>query len=319
MNLNETASPPVLPKFTIRQATVRLSAARPVRAERARVLTPVAPHDHDYYEICLVVRGRGRHQSPGAIVDLVPGCVAIVPPGGVHAFPSVRELEVINLYYLSEWLLGDLHALWDQEGLIDLFLAKSLFAGRSEARLHTFQLSEQQARACEHEIGQIIDERARAAPSLMFLKSSLLKLMILLARGHRPDGGALPLPFREDVRQAIMIIEALANSGEPCDRDEVIASSGVSPDHLSRIFRRETGYSPQEYFQRRRCHRAASMLLDARKSVTSIAYELGFADAAHLSRMFGRFHGLSPRAFRQRYVPQAESSLARRAPRLSGR
>jgi len=53
--------------------------------------------------------------------------VIVVPPGDVHAFAKVRGLEVTNVYYLAEWLLDELKSLWDQDGLVPLFLARSLF------------------------------------------------------------------------------------------------------------------------------------------------------------------------------------------------
>ena len=68
------------------------------------------------------------------------------------------------------------------------------------------------------------------------------------------------------------------------------------------MFRRATGLSPQDYFQRRRIQRACALLLDAANAATRVAAELGFADAAHFSRLFRRHMGMGPRDYRRKYA-----------------
>jgi AraC-like DNA-binding protein len=50
-------------------------------------------------------------------------------------------------------------------------------------------------------------------------------------------------------------------------------------------------------FHRR--HRAVHLLEAHRLSITQIALELGYADAAHFTRAFQRWTGVTPSAYRQ--------------------
>jgi hypothetical protein len=76
--------------YTINQSMVRLSAARPLNVEPAVVTVDIAPHDHDYYEVSIVVRGRCRHHTADGIQELEPGSVIVIAPDGVHAFSRPR-------------------------------------------------------------------------------------------------------------------------------------------------------------------------------------------------------------------------------------
>ena len=72
---------------------------------------------------------------------------------------------------------------------------------------------------------------------------------------------------------------------------------GLSKFHLSRLFKDCLGYSPQEAQTRLRMEEARVLLLEPH-TVTSIALELGYYDAAAFTNQFRKYHQISPRAFR---------------------
>lgn len=300
--LNDSGIRPLRATYTIRQATVQLTANRPVRAEATTVPHAIAAHDHDYYELCVVQKGSAKHLTDEGLRMISQGSVIVVPPGQVHAFASVRALSAINVYYLTEWLMGDLHSLWDQDGVMPLFFAPSLFRGAGGQGVRQFQMNGDESAAVGHELQHLTDEWNQPAPSLIYMKSTLLKLLVQLGRAFLREAGRAAFSFREEVFAAIQSIERGIADASPFDLQALAAGTMLSPDHLSRIFKIQTGLSPEQYFQRRRSQRAALMLLDSRKSVTEIAYELGYSDAAHFSRLFARLRGVSPRAYRKMYA-----------------
>jgi AraC-like DNA-binding protein len=72
----------------------------------------------------------------------------------------------------------------------------------------------------------------------------------------------------------------------------------VSPHHLSRIFRAETGETISRYRNRSRVRLALERLADRERSLARLAGELGFADQAHLARVVRREVGSTPSALR---------------------
>ena len=151
---------------------MKLSAGRPVRAQRLDVPVDVPRHDHAYHEICLVVSGRAKHLTKTGRAPLSPGDVFVVPPEEVHAIEEVDDLEVINAYYLTEWLMGDLGLLWTEPGAVPLFLSTTLIKAQI---VNTVQLRLDAAESAlvAGELAQIETEGDGDAPSPLFLRCCL--------------------------------------------------------------------------------------------------------------------------------------------------
>jgi len=104
----------------------------------------------------------------------------------------------------------------------------------------------------------------------------------------RRGGGATPLATIRDYLRA--------RPGEQVSIAELASLSGLTESHLIRAFHREFGLPPHAYHMRLRLA-AAAELLSSGLSVSTAAYECGFADQSHLSRQFRDVYGLSPAAW----------------------
>ena len=80
---------------------------------------------------------------------------------------------------------------------------------------------------------------------------------------------------------------------------DIAGAIALSPSHFSRLFKKETGLSPQEYLIHVRLDRAKSFLLRSRKSVTEIALQCGFSSSAHFSSSFMKRFGKTPSEFKK--------------------
>lgn len=72
----------------------------------------------------------------------------------------------------------------------------------------------------------------------------------------------------------------------------------LSPNYFGDLVKKETGKSAQEYIQAKVIEVAKSMIFDPDKSVSEVAYELGFKYPQHFSRMFKKETGFAPSEFR---------------------
>src|SRR6478672_6103352 len=73
----------------------------------------------------------------------------------------------------------------------------------------------------------------------------------------------------------------------------------LSPHHFATAFKASTGLSPHRYVIERRIHRARDLLRRDDKSISEIAYAVGFSSQSHLTANFRRTMGVTPRKFRQ--------------------
>jgi AraC-like DNA-binding protein len=90
-----------------------------------------------------------------------------------------------------------------------------------------------------------------------------------------------------------------AHSHRPIDLEDAANQADISPFHFLRLFSGVLGVTPHQYLVRSRLRHAARLLADDERSVTDVAYDVGFGDLSNFVRTFHRAAGVSPRRFRE--------------------
>lgn len=73
----------------------------------------------------------------------------------------------------------------------------------------------------------------------------------------------------------------------------------LSPKYFGDLVKKETGKTAQEYIQLKLIDIAKEKIFDTSKSVSEVAYELGFKYPSHFTRMFKQQVGQAPNAYRR--------------------
>lgn len=76
------------------------------------------------------------------------------------------------------------------------------------------------------------------------------------------------------------------------------AALHLSPNYFGDLVKKETGRSAQEYIQSKVIDMAKERVFDTNKSVSEIAYELGFKYPQHFTRLFKQKVGVTPNDYR---------------------
>lgn len=85
-----------------------------------------------------------------------------------------------------------------------------------------------------------------------------------------------------------------------CSRETLSRQFYLSPDYLSRIFRRVCGISLIDFIQQERMERAKELLRDPKgMAIGEIAERTGYDSFAHFSKQFRKHTGLSPNEYRR--------------------
>jgi len=136
-------------------------------------------------------------------------------------------------------------------------------------------------------------------PASALESSSLLQHLILLLlrrfAGKRPE-----MPALKEAPRAVRIARAYIEdrlSANP-SLDDLSAVAGMSPFHLSRLFKRSMGLPPHAYQNHLRVQKAKALLADGQPS-DEVAAEVGFADQSHFIRQFKRQVGMTPHVYRE--------------------
>jgi len=106
-------------------------------------------------------------------------------------------------------------------------------------------------------------------------------------------------PGSDYVSRALNYIHA--NYPEMLRVANIAQDLGLSRNHFSRVFKAQTGMSPQEYLVHYRLEQAAKLLTREKISQKEAAHRVGYPDIYGFSRMFKRKYGVAPGEFVRQY------------------
>ncbi|PAE35429.1 AraC family transcriptional regulator [Bacillus sp. 7884-1] len=81
---------------------------------------------------------------------------------------------------------------------------------------------------------------------------------------------------------------------------ELAEQTNLSKPHFIQVFKKQTGYTPIDYYLRLKIQRACQYLDLSEWTVKEICIQLGFNDPYYFSRLFRKIMGLSPSKYRSR-------------------
>jgi AraC-like DNA-binding protein len=232
---------------------------------------------HRCHSISYVRKGSFGCRSRGRFFELVAGSVLVGHPGDefVCSHDHVCGDECLSFFLSPELVqaIGDRTKIW-QVGCVSPLpelmvfgeLAQAVADGRSDIGLD--------------EIGQIFASR--------FVEMVTGQARKPVAAGARDR--------RRAIETALWID---AHSHQPVDLERAASQSGISPFHFLRLFSDVLGVTPHQYLLRSRLRHAARLLTEEDRSVTDVAYDVGFGDLSNFVRTFHRAAGVSPLKFRR--------------------
>lgn len=99
--------------------------------------------------------------------------------------------------------------------------------------------------------------------------------------------------------QAVARVRALLDASEAAPGlAELATATGLSPSHLLRVFKKETGLTPRQYAAARRVERLKSGLRSAQGNVTTAMYDAGFGSSRALYEIATGSLGMRPRSYK---------------------
>jgi AraC-like DNA-binding protein len=115
--------------------------------------------------------------------------------------------------------------------------------------------------------------------------------------------GRTPKPFSSSARDRRRAVEVAlwidAHSHREIDLEQAARQADISLFHFLRLFAGVLGVTPHQYLVRSRLRHAARLLVDQDRSITDVAYDVGFGDLSNFVRTFQRAAGVSPLKFRR--------------------
>lgn len=102
--------------------------------------------------------------------------------------------------------------------------------------------------------------------------------------------------LEETVKQAIAYIEE--HYSEKIDLQDLASHVNLSPFHFSRVFKKQTNFTPHQYLINYRVNQAKRLLFHSNLSINEIAFQCGFNSVSHFTTTFKSQTNFSPKQYR---------------------
>jgi AraC-like DNA-binding protein len=109
---------------------------------------------------------------------------------------------------------------------------------------------------------------------------------------------ATPKTDVRDDRIQMSLTYIRKNIGSRLNIEQLADKACMSKDHYIRVFKQETGETPNAYITKRKMEKAELTLLTTDLPVKSIADLLGYDDYSYFNRIFRKNSGMTPLQYR---------------------
>jgi AraC-like DNA-binding protein len=247
---------------------------------------PMTTHAHREGHLIFYLRGASATaRVSGKLHGLTERCAIAVNPWEPHGFNpgdfGAGGLFLV-LYIDRSWLQHMGHS---AHALLEF--------GRSEIEMT------RHIRAIVREVVSLLedDDTADFDDTLFELTEACFEQSWQFAGGRQRYSG--PASSFIDFRVKKSIILLSEKLGSEIELDEVARDAGLSRPHFYKLFRRQTGVTPNIYLNTLRMEKAVTRIGQTGQSITEIAYELGFSCQSVFTRFFSSHVGMAPTDYRR--------------------
>ncbi len=249
------------------------------------------PHRHDFYEVFIVLQGRGTHEIDFQTFPFDSYSLHFIAPGKVHVIAPQEACRAYILAFTDQFF--ELHAP-AQAALGDL----PFFKPQTEQPI--LSLDAETARYFERLLDNLIQDVAQHAAKAEQVFSAYLQIVLFKAQ-------QLVQPAESDTEhtKAAHIVQEFRELIEQHFREkhqvqDYASLLSITPSYLNRITKELTDQTAGDHILNRIVLEIKRLLLFSELTNKEIAFRLHFNDPSYFSRTFRKKTGMTPSTFRQK-------------------
>lgn len=240
-------------------------------------------HSHNFCEVLYVLSGCGMVRIQGQDYPIHAGNLIIYNPFLTHQERSDENDQLHFLFFAADsFQLENL----PPSCLIPEDMFPIIDAERYRKKLDLY-------------FTDLINESASGIAYCKNISQSLLNVLIIMILRITMTTSSGHVQLSSTCKRIKNYIDQ--NYISPITLESLSNSLYISKDHLSHLFKTETGVSPIRYVIQRRCEEACRLLLETSLSVKEIAMQVGYDDPVYFSQIFKKVTGSSPNIYRKQH------------------
>ncbi len=247
-----------------------------VRASERSTVSFRPLHWHEYFEIELILEGKGIQRLNGKEYSLKRGVVTSLNPTDFHEVTPEGELKICNISFTFS-------------ALDDSFSKRML-----QENEKVFSPPEEDfKRLCQ--LGNLLVDANRTNQGEEYT-AHLLNCLLLQLTDSTPDGEPM---HNTSVQNAMLYLQL--HFRESPTLQQIADHVHLSPKYISELFHKETGQTISVFLSDLKLTYGAKLLSNTDLSVTDICFACGYTSIPNFLKSFKKKFGTSPLQYRKEH------------------
>lgn len=238
------------------------------------------PHNHDYFELEIISDGSAVHTYNDQTYDAFAGHTYLLSYNDIHSFKANERTRIINIRFTESFIDPQLASL-----LLTPSVSCVCFFNESE-------LSEIMKSVT------VLMHEQKTRPGLYNIRAKNIISDIIISL-LRKSSDSVHLPSDNVLKASNIIIK---NFKTDITLASLSAELNLSPDHLGKLLKNNTGLSFNEFLNRLRIRHACRLLINSDLSVKEIAFDCGYNSVEYFMRCFKAINSQTPMEYKRRHV-----------------
>ena len=244
----------------------------------------IEPHNHDFYEMNIVLNGIGCHQIESAKFTVKAGDVFVIPPMTVHAYYNTEHLEVYHILLKKELIMNNQAEAINVSGYLQLMEIEP-FLRQNCSESMFLHLNHSQLAEIKNELKFIEETGPFGQECLEALRiHTTWKIIYYLSHllNKQNKGEEKVIKFKQQILNTLEYLHQ--HFSKKITINSLAERVYLSRSTFIRSFQAFCGCPPIQYLTKYRTQTAINLLENSTMSKTEIAHFCGFYDLSHMER-----------------------------------
>ena len=255
-------------------------------------------HFHDEIELLLITGGSFRCTSNGKVYDAGEGDIYFINSRVPHSTDRLTDGTFNILLQFNPDIFSDISS-----GAARYL---SRFINISKEPVRMFKKGDPSTAELTGYINQIVSEYSVRENSYeLYIKSHLCAITAFLSRNDILTDSSVFFSGKNISKILPSLKYIDENCVQPLTLEEVSSTIGLEPSYFCRLFKKTTNSTFTEYLNFVRICKSERVLTGTDRSVSDIAYRLGFSSVSYFNKIFRKYKNCTPTQYRKsKYLNQ---------------
>ncbi|WMX12185.1 AraC family transcriptional regulator [Aureispira sp. CCB-E] len=257
-------------------------------------------HTHNFYELIFIKKGKGKQSMNGVLFPYKEGDIFFLSPKDEHLFEIVEKTTFEFIQFTEQLFLEQVNK--EEKGIWEKTIEQVLYSPNvipqdiiciENDRVKLFQL-----------LALLKEEYAtKRMYTYQILRGIFQSMMLIIVRNlHVKNPSSEQAVFKEEekINKILSHIRQHIMEKEKISLKAIADKFFISENYISIFIKKHTQFSIKQLIIETRLKTAESLLQQSSYTISEIAEQLGFTDAAHFSNTFKKHKGCRPSAFRKK-------------------